>query len=96
MLTEEYATEKQKVHKVKNLSHDVCNTLEKIAKMVGYDGEIKRYSARGTFITKMMKIGYDAPEIAVIAGNSAATIYRDYFKPKDAETITKELNEIFG
>ena len=94
--SEEQATESQRQYKITNLSHEVCTTLEKIAKMVGYKGEIGWYSARGTFITMMMKKGYEAPEIAIMAGNSAATIYRDYFKPKDSQTMKKELNQIFS
>jgi len=95
IFSEEQAEESQRQHKVTNLCHDVCETLEKIAKMIGYKGEIGWYSARGTFITKMIKSGYNAPEIAVMAGNSAATIYRDYFKPKDSQTLKKEVNALF-
>lgn len=94
--TEEYDTEDKKHNKITNLSNGVCTTLEKIAGMIGYKGEIKWYSARGIFITKMKKKGFEAPEIAIMAGNSPATIYKNYYKPKDNQTIRKEINQIFG
>lgn len=69
--------------------------MKKIASEYGYTDKIVWYSAKGTFITKMMRLGYEAPDIAVMCGNSAATIYKNYFKPKDPKSIKNDLNKRF-
>ncbi|WP_165044257.1 tyrosine-type recombinase/integrase [Dysgonomonas sp. ZJ709] len=96
IFTEKHVSDRQKSSKVERLSHEISETLGKVAKQVGYNGEIVWYSARGTFITKMVKLGYDPADIAKMAGNSVATIFKNYFKPKDASTIKKDLNKVFS
>lgn len=88
-------THLQKAGKIGRISHELNKTMKKIALEYGYTDKIVWYSARGTFITKMMRLGYEAPDIAVMCGNSAATIYKNYFKPKDPKSIKNDLNKLF-
>ena len=88
-------SEDQKIMKLKRVSIHVNRTLTKVAELIGYDGKITWYSARGTFITYMVKKGYNAFDIAKMCGNSVMAIERSYFKQTDHKNILDEMNASF-
>jgi integrase len=95
ILKENHKTDIQKRIRVSSFSQRVNNTLKIITKMIKYDGKITWYSARGTYITKMIDEGYNPELVAEHAGNSPQIIYKHYYKVTNHEDLVKHLNKIF-
>lgn len=95
VFTAKQVTERQKKEKLHRTKVGLNRTLHKIAGMLDYEGKITWYSARGTFITKMVNLDYNAADIAIMAGNSVTTIFNSYFKPSDTDTVRSRLNRAF-
>lgn len=95
VFTHKHATEKQRREKVERLSNKVNETLEKVRKAVKYEDKITWYSARGSFITKMIDDGYHPVLVAEQAGNSPDMIYRHYYKTTNTDEIRQSMNKNF-
>lgn len=94
IFTEKHLSEKQQHDRVERLTHKVNQTLEKIRKLVKYPAKITWYSARGTFITRMLKKGYNTSDVGAFAGNTATTIDRHYYRAIFNEETRKDINKI--
>ena len=53
------------------------------------------YSARGSFISKMVDAGNNPYVVAEMAGNSPLTIYKHYYKNTKREEIKRQMEEMF-
>lgn len=80
-------TEAKRYARMSNICAKVNSTLKKVAKIVHYDNKITWYSARGTFISTMIADNVPPAIVAEMAGNSAQTIYKHYFKNTSQQVI---------
>lgn len=88
-------TEAKKHMRVKVISMNVNKTLKKVREKLKIKDEITWYSARGTFISKMIDEGFHPMQVAQFAGNSPDMIYRHYYKNTDPKSMLDNLNKIF-
>lgn len=91
---ERHKTEKNKDNRVNSFRASVNDVLKNLKKRLKIKEDITWYSARGTYITKMIDSGYNAMMVAEQAGNSPDVISKHYYKTTDREEIIKNLNSI--
>lgn len=53
------------------------------------------YSARGTFISRMVDAGCSPAVTAEQAGNSVTVIFKHYYKFTEGETLLTKMNSVF-
>ena len=85
----------KKTTRVKQLSSRLSKTLTKVCKMLRVKENITWYSARGSFISKMVDAGNNPYVVAEMAGNSPLTIYKHYYKNTKRDEIKKQMEQIF-
>ena len=85
----------KKTTRVKQLSSRLSKTLTKACKILGIKENVTWYSARGSFISKMVDAGNNPYVVAEMAGNSPLTIYKHYYKNTRREEIKREMESIF-
>ena len=90
-----HITTTQKTHRVQAMSGAVSRTLTKACKMLRVKENITWYSARGSFISKMVDAGNNPYVVAEMAGNSPLTIYKHYYKNTKREEIKRQMEDIF-
>ncbi len=73
-------TEAKQRGRIKRMREKVNQTLKKVALMLNLEEQFTWYAARGTFITKMLDLGYYLIAVAEFSGNSPKTIYNNYWK----------------
>ena len=93
ILLEKHVTEKQRDSRIDSIERKVNAVLERVRGMVMYKDKITWYSARGTFITRMIDMGYPPAVVAEFAGNSPMTIFRNYWKNTKPEEIRQSINK---
>lgn len=94
VFTYKHNTEEKQRGRLKRLYDKMKDTLEKVKKVIRYDGKITWYAARGTFITRMLDNGFHPTEVAQYAGNSPITIYKNYYKNTNLQDRLKEMNRM--
>lgn len=95
IFTHRHQTDEQKRNRVESISIRVNNTLEKVREKLKYEDRITWYSARGSFITKMIDDGFHPALVAGHAGNSPDVIYRHYYKQTNQEEVLFQMNNNF-
>ena len=95
VFTHKHTTTTKKTCRVKQLSTRLSNTLTKACKMLRIKENVTWYSARGSFISKMVDAGNNPYVVAEMAGNSPLTIYKHYYKNTRREEIKREMESIF-
>lgn len=80
--------------RVDNVNLSVRTTLKRICQELGIQERITWYSARGSFISRMIDEGYHPLQIAQQTGNSPSTIYRYYYAVTDREGIEERMNRV--
>ena len=80
VFTHKHTTTSKKTTRVKQISTRLSQTLTKACKMLRIKENITWYSARGSFISKMVDAGNNPYVVAEMAGNSPLTIYKHYYK----------------
>ena len=95
VFTHKHATTTKKTTRVKQLSSRLSKTLTKACKMLRVKENITWYSARGSFISKMVDAGNNPYVVAEMAGNSPLTIYKHYYKNTKRDEIKKQMEQIF-
>jgi len=80
ILKENYMDHMQRKRRIAYIEQHVNKTLKRVAKLIGTKEDIKFYSARGTFITRMIDLGVHPIVVAEQSGNSPETIYKHYYK----------------
>lgn len=95
VFTHKHTTTTKKTTRVKQLSSRLSQTLTKACKMLRIKENITWYSARGSFISKMVDAGNNPYVVAEMAGNSPLTIYKHYYKNTKRDEIKKQMEKIF-
>lgn len=95
VFTHKHTTTAKKTTRVKQLTRILNKTLLKVCKILHVKEHITWYSARGSFISKMVDAGSNPCVVAEMAGNSPMTIYKHYYKNTKKEELKKKMNEIF-
>lgn len=65
----------------------VSETLDKVCEILGIDEKMTWYTARGTFISSELDVGTPITHVAEMAGNSARTIEKHYYKNTKQEEV---------
>lgn len=94
VFTHKHTTTAKKSTRVHDLSKDVAQTLAKACKMLRIREHITWYSARGSFISKMVT-EWDAFLVAEMAGNSPLTIARHYYKNTREQEVKNRMEQMF-
>lgn len=95
VFTHKHTTTAKKSTRVKQLSSRLSKTLTKVCKMLRIRENITWYSARGSFISKMVDAGNNPYVVAEMAGNSPLTIYKHYYKNTKQDEIKKAMEAMF-
>ena len=95
VFTHKHTTSAKRQTRVRQISKLVSRTLTKACKMLGITEKITWYSARGSFISKMVDSGKLAGVVAEMAGNSPMTIYKHYYKNTKRDEIKQEMEAMF-
>lgn len=95
VFTHKHTTTTKKTTRVKQLSSRLSKTLTKACRMLRIKENITWYSARGSFISKMVDAGNNPYVVAEMAGNSPLTIYKHYYKNTKRDEIKKQMEKIF-
>lgn len=95
VFTHKHTTTTKKTTRIKQLSSRLSKTLTKACRMLRIKENITWYSARGSFISKMVDAGNNPYVVAEMAGNSPLTIYKHYYKNTKRDEIKKQMEQIF-
>ena len=95
VFTHKHTTTAKKTTRVKQLSYRLSKTLTKACRMLRIKENITWYSARGSFISKMVDAGNNPYVVAEMAGNSPLTIYKHYYKNTKRDEIKKQMEQMF-
>ncbi len=95
VFTYKHTTTSKKTTRVKQLSSHLSRTLTKACKMLRIKENITWYSARGSFISKMVDAGNNPYVVAEMAGNSPLTIYKHYYKNTKQDEIKRAMEAMF-
>lgn len=72
----------------------VRTTLKKICGELGIQERVTWYTARGSFLSRMIDEGYHPLQIAQQTGNSPSTIYRYYDAITNRQEMKKRMNRV--
>lgn len=95
VFTHKHTTTAKKTTRVKQLSYRLSKTLTKACRMLRIKENITWYSARGSFISKIVDAGNNPYVVAEMAGNSPLTIYKHYYKNTKRDEIKKQMEQMF-
>lgn len=95
VFTHKHTTTAKKTTRVQDISKQVSQTLTKACRMLRIREHITWYSARGSFISKMVDAGNNPYVVAEMAGNSPLTIYKHYYKNTKLDEIKKQMEQMF-
>lgn len=94
--TAKHKTDKQKMGRRNSISSQVGETLDKVCRILGIDEKMTWYTARGTFISSELDAGTSIFHVAEMAGNSARTIEKHYYKNTKQEELRQRMNARYG
>ncbi len=86
----------KRMRRVTSFSFKLALTLAKACRLLKIKEKLTWYSARASFITRMVDQGYSPYVVAEMAGNSPMVIYKHYYKNTQGDEILKQMNSIFG
>ncbi len=95
VFSKKHISDMQKVRRITNVTAGVSKTLTKACKIVRLKCKMTWYSARASFITRMVDEGYSPYVVAEMAGNSPMVIYKHYYKNTHGKDMLGEINSIF-
>ena len=95
IFTVRHVTSKQKNKRVCKVTDKANKALAKACKLLHIVDHITWYSARGSFISKMVDAGNNPYIVAEMAGNSPMTIYKHYYKNTKREELKTAMEEMF-
>ncbi len=95
IFTEKHTTTAKKTSRVRDISKEVAQTLAKACKILRIREHITWYSARGSFISKMVT-EWDAFLVAEMAGNSPLTIAKHYYKNTREHEVKNRMEQMFN
>ena len=74
----------------------VSETLDKVCEILGIDEKMTWYTARDTFISSELDAGTPITHVAEMAGNSARTIEKHYYKNTKQKELRQRMNARYG
>ena len=80
-----------RVHQISNL---VTRTLTKACRILRIKEHVTWYSARGSFISRMVDDGNSPYAVAEMAGNSPMTIWKNYYKNTEREKLAERMKAV--
>ncbi len=80
-----------RVHQISNL---VTRTLTKACRILKIKEHVTWYSARGSFISRMVDDGNSPYAVAEMAGNSPMTIWKNYYKNTEREKLAERTRAV--
>ncbi len=89
LLDEKHQSEEQRKNRIVYFEKRVNATLARISEMLGLSEEVKFYSCRGTYITRLIDLGVHPMVVADHCGNSPDMIYKHYWKNTNHEEVNK-------
>lgn len=95
IFTVKHVTSKQKNKRVCKVTEKTNKALAKTCKLLHIEEHITWYSARGSFISKMVDAGNNPYIVAEMAGNSPMTIYKHYYKNTKRDELKTAMEEMF-
>lgn len=95
VFTKKHTTEAKMRNRVIQISNRVSKTLTKVCNILDIKENITWYSARGTFISRMVDAGCSPAVTAEQAGNSVTVIFKHYYKFTEGETLLTKMNSVF-
>lgn len=95
LYTPKQKTDLQRMRRVSKIAEEVSRTLDKACRILGIDEKMTWYSARGSFITRMVDAGYNPYKVAEMAGNSPMVIFKHYYKVTEEVAIRNDMNRMF-
>lgn len=95
IFTVKHVTSKQKNKRVCKVTEKTNKALAKACKLLHIEEHITWYSARGSFISKMVDAGNNPYIVAEMAGNSPMTIYKHYYKNTKRDELKTAMEEMF-
>lgn len=95
IFTVKHVTSKQKNKRVCKVTEKTNKALAKACKLFHIEEHITWYSARGSFISKMVDAGNNPYIVAEMAGNSPMTIYKHYYKNTKRDELKTAMEEMF-
>lgn len=95
IFTIKHVTSKQKAKRVCKVTEKANKAIAKACRLLNIKEHITWYSARGSFISKMVDAGNNPYVVAEMAGNSPLTIYKHYYKNTKKEELKKAMEEMF-
>lgn len=96
VFTLKHQTDLQRTKRISNLTTKMTKTLAKACRLAKVKCSLTWYSARASFITRMVDQGYSPYVVAEMAGNSPMVIYKHYYKNTQGDEMLKQMNSIFG
>jgi len=87
-------TEIKKRCALRRTMKNINSALKQARKILKIKTHITWYTARSTFITKMVQSGFNVMDIAEMAGNSPEMIQKHYFAILDQDSIRQKLDSI--
>lgn len=90
-----HTTEAKMRNRVIQISNRVSKTLTKVCNILDIKENITWYSARDTFISRMVDAGCSPAVTAEQAGNSVTVIFKHYYKFTEGETLLTKMNSVF-
>ena len=95
VFTRKHTTEEKMRNRVIQISDKVSKTLNKVCEILDIKKNITWYSARGTFISRMVDAGCSPAVAAEQAENSVTVIFKHYYKHTEGETLLTKMNSVF-
>ncbi|MFR9545242.1 MAG: tyrosine-type recombinase/integrase, partial [Rikenellaceae bacterium] len=93
VLLEKHDTTTKQTRRVALYTSQVNAVLRKACKILKIKERITWYSARGSFISRMVDEGESPYVVAEMAGNSPMMIYKHYYKNENGDDIRRRMNE---
>lgn len=96
VFTHKHQSDMQRTKRISGVTTKMTKTLAKACCIMKIKSKLTWYSARASFITRMVDEGYSPYVVAEMAGNSPMVIYKHYYKNTQGDEMLKQMNSIFG
>lgn len=94
VFTRKHTDSVKRYTRVKQISKLVSKTLSKACRILKIKEKVTWYSARGSFISRMVDDGNSPYAVAEMAGNSPMTIWKSYYKNTEREKLAERMRAV--
>lgn len=94
VLTRKHTDSVKRSTRVNQISTLVTRTLSKACRILRIKEHVTWYSARGSFISRMVDDGNSPYAVAEMAGNSPMTIWKNYYKNTEREKLAERMKAV--